>query len=192
VLNIDGCRVPGEGAEGRWPANLVFTHAPGCGDGCAPGCPVAALEEQARGASRFFLQTEWCPEEEAPFFYCAKPSTKERNEGCGKNDHPTLKPLELMRYLVRLVTPPGGTVLDPFLGSGTTALACLEEGLSLVGMEQDEHYLSLAVQRLKARAERLGLPFELSLLSAGQGPVPAGPLVPLGLAPVEENEERAP
>jgi site-specific DNA-methyltransferase (adenine-specific) len=73
------------------------------------------------------------------------------------NDHPTVKPLELMRHLVRLVTPRGGLVLDPFLGSGTTALACSEEGMRCIGIEQDAHYLDVAEGRLQATGIGLGL-----------------------------------
>ena len=69
----------------------------------------------------------------------------------GKNIHPTVKPLALMRYLVRLVTPPGGTTLDPFLGSGTTALAALQEGFSVIGIERDEHSHKTAMQRILNR-----------------------------------------
>ena len=66
----------------------------------------------------------------------------------GKNVHPTVKPLALMRYLVRLVTPPEGTTLDPFLGSGTTALAALQQGFSVIGIERDEHSHKTAMQRI--------------------------------------------
>lgn len=67
-----------------------------------------------------------------------------------RNDHPTVKPVELMRWLCRLVTPPGGTVLDPFLGSGTTGVACVKEGFHLVGMENDKHYFEIARRRIEA------------------------------------------
>ena len=70
------------------------------------------------------------------FFYCAKVSPDER----GESDHPTMKPVELMRWLVRLVTPPGGTVLDPFTGSGSTGVAAVRDGFRFVGIEQDDHY----------------------------------------------------
>lgn len=63
----------------------------------------------------------------------------------------TVKPLDLMRWLVRLVTPPGGTVLDPFLGSGTTALAALDEGFACIGIEREEHYMEIARDRLTHR-----------------------------------------
>jgi hypothetical protein len=86
----------------------------------------------------------------ARFFYCAKASRKERGEG---NSHPTVKPLALVRWLVRLVCPPGGLCLDPFLGSGTTAVACLAEGRRCVGIEQEADYLDIARKRLAAAQE---------------------------------------
>ena len=81
------------------------------------------------------------------FFYCAKASRKDRGEG---NSHPTVKNTELMRWLCRLVTPPGGTVLDPFAGSGSTGLAALAEGLGFVGIERDPAYFRIAQDRLAA------------------------------------------
>lgn len=80
----------------------------------------------------------------ARFFYCAKASADDRGEG---NKHPTVKPNALMRYLCRLITPPGGTVLDPYLGSGSTAKAALEEGFSIIGMEIDSGHAETARNR---------------------------------------------
>lgn len=73
------------------------------------------------------------------------------------NHHPTVKPVALMRHLVRLVTPPGGTVLDPFLGSGTTALACEAEGFGWVGIEKEEEYVKIAEARLHHAQKGMGL-----------------------------------
>ena len=81
----------------------------------------------------------------ARFFYCAKASKKERGEG---NNHPTVKPVALMRYLCRLVTPPGGLVLDPFMGSGTTGLAATEEGFQFFGIEREAAYVDIARRRM--------------------------------------------
>jgi site-specific DNA-methyltransferase (adenine-specific) len=193
-LNDDGWSKIGEpaapvAATGRWPANLVFTHAADCGDECADGCPVAELDGQGDGASRFFTVTEWDPTADvAPFRYVAKPSKAERNAGLdglpvataggmtdrkdgsaglnspragagrtsgAANTHPTVKPVALMRWLVRLVTPPGGTVLDPFLGSGTTAVAAELEGFKWVGCELTTDYLPIIRGRVKwAKGER--------------------------------------
>jgi DNA modification methylase len=165
---------------------------------CADGCPVAELDEQSGirtpghwtktkttgfgefgGGKSEYHGTG--PKSEAGgasrFFYCAKPSKKERNaglddleeqrhsdrvkdDGAGgdnprnrsntakKNFHPTVKPLALMRYLVRLVTPPNGTVLDPFLGSGTTAVAATLEGFKWVGCELTSEYLPIIEGRV--------------------------------------------
>ena len=82
----------------------------------------------------------------ARYFYCAKASKKDRGEG---NGHPTVKPTELMRYLCRLVTPPEGIVLDPFMGSGSTGKAALLEGFQFIGIERDAEYLEIAKARIK-------------------------------------------
>ena len=101
------------------------------------------------GASRFFQQTQWSDEWDGPvFIYQAKASKKERNAGLDKNHHPTVKPVALMRYLVRLVTPPGGKVLDPFMGSGTTAVAATLEGFDWVGVELTDEYVDLIKGRV--------------------------------------------
>lgn len=115
----------------------------------------------------------------ARFFYCAKADQADRNEGCEdlphrvaddghkrsrtelddprrhgvtprQNNHPTVKPTELMRYLCRLITPPGGIVLDPFTGSGSTGKAAMLEGLRFIGIELSEDYCQLAQRRIEA------------------------------------------
>lgn len=103
---------------------------------CVDGCPVRLLDEDSGGASRFF--------------YTAKASRADRGHG---NTHPTVKPLRLMEWLVRLVTPPDGTILDPFAGSGTTLLAARNLGYSAVGVEKEAEYVVVA-------RRRLGLPDE--------------------------------
>jgi hypothetical protein len=87
------------------------------------------------------------------FFYTAKATRDERGEG---NNHPTVKPLSLMRWLCRLVTPPGGIILDPFSGSGTTGCAAKAEGFRFVGFDSDDHYCEIANARIAATGERLG------------------------------------
>jgi site-specific DNA-methyltransferase (adenine-specific) len=163
---------------GRWPANIVFSHGPGCGtSSCVPGCPVAALDLQSgtrrsgagpacRGGDgaravygRFAGQAECRPGRAAEsggaarffpvFRYQAKATAAERPVLPGIT-HPTVKPLDLMRWLVRLTTPPGGTVLDPFAGSGTTLHACLLEGARGIGIEKDPDYVRLCAARLQA------------------------------------------
>jgi DNA modification methylase len=113
----------------------------------------------------------------ARFFYCAKTSKEDRNEGCNKiaakqyshdgrgtpienayqrnssnssNSHPTVKPTDLMRYLVRLVTPPQGTVLDVFMGSGSTGKAAWLEGFKFIGIEKEPEYFEIAKARVKS------------------------------------------
>lgn len=88
------------------------------------------------------------------FFYTAKADSSERPRVDGVA-HPTVKPLDLMRYLVRLVTPPGGTVLEPFAGSGTTLEACVMEGFHAIGIELTDEYLPLIRQRLSKPIEQV-------------------------------------
>lgn len=87
----------------------------------------------------------------ARFFYCPKASKSERDNGLRENNnvHPTVKPVDLMRYLVKLVTPKGGTVLDPFNGSGTTGVACKLEGFNYVGLEFDPEYCKISRARIQ-------------------------------------------
>lgn len=88
------------------------------------------------------------------FFYVAKASKRERNTGCAiANIHLTVKPIALMRHLVRLVTPRNGILLDPFCGSGTTGIACMLEGFRFAGIEQNAEYIEIARQRV-GHAER--------------------------------------
>lgn len=101
----------------------------------------------------------------ARFFYCAKANTTDRNEGLEnykpentakkKNEHPTVKPTTLMRYLVKMVTPIGGTVLDPFTGSGSTGKAAVLDGYNFIGIEQQKEYIDLANARIAWAEGRL-------------------------------------
>ena len=88
------------------------------------------------------------------FFYCAKASNSDRGKG---NNHPTVKPIDLMRYLIRLVCPVGSVVLDPFMGSGTTGKAALEEGMEFIGIEQSAEYMDISKKRLTNVAYQAGL-----------------------------------
>ncbi len=87
----------------------------------------------------------------ARFFYCAKPSPSERGKN---NKHPTVKSIALMRYLCRLITPPGGVVLDPFGGSGSTAIAAREEGFNYILIEKEKESVDTAIERLKEWMEK--------------------------------------
>ncbi|MDD4804684.1 MAG: site-specific DNA-methyltransferase [Candidatus Pacebacteria bacterium] len=79
------------------------------------------------------------------FFYCAKACPKEKGS---YNNHPTVKPLKLIKYLVRLVTPVNGISLDPFAGSGTHALACIEQGINYIGFEKERKYYDICLKRI--------------------------------------------
>jgi len=97
------------------------------------------------GASRFFKVVK-------PFCYVPKADSKERNAGLGNveneiNDMPSLKPINLMRWLVRLVTPPSGVVLDPFAGSGTTGVACVIEGFNYLLIEKQEKFANTIIPK---------------------------------------------
>ena len=138
ALNIDGCRV-GDGCrvdyipnnannvfgkgmgggkwnntQGRWPANIIVDDS----------------EEASRSLSEF--------DGENRVFYSAKADAEDR---CNSK-HPTVKPIDLMAYLCRMVTPPGGVVLDPFAGSGSTGMACLREGFNAILCEREEEYVA--------------------------------------------------
>ncbi|HDR9163625.1 TPA: site-specific DNA-methyltransferase [Burkholderia vietnamiensis] len=118
----------------------------------------------------------------ARFFFCAKASPTDRHEGIGRpapqfkhgttlrqvevaaaagalagNTHPTVKPTSLMQYLTRLVTPPGGIVLDPFMGSGSTGKACIREGFHFIGFELDAAHIAIADARIKHELLKLGI-----------------------------------
>ena len=105
---------------------------------CVEGCPVSILDRNGDN-SRYFKTFD--PDPEANFIYQAKPSTSEKNadlDGGFVNEHKTVKSLKLMTYLVRLVTPQGGRILDPFAGSGTTLVAAAELGFGFLGIERDD------------------------------------------------------
>ena len=89
------------------------------------------------------------------FFYCPKTSKKERNEGVD-NNHPTVKPTNLMLYLIRLVTPKGGTTLDPFMGSGSTGKAAIRGGFDFIGIEMEEEYFRIANARIQYEFDLTG------------------------------------
>jgi len=159
--------------DGRWPPNILLSHTPECAETCAKDCPVAEMDRQSGtstskaaarggtspnpmswgtgredgnvvkrhtdsgGASRFF----------PVFRYQAKASRSERGQD---NKHPTVKPVALMAWLVKLVTPPGGTVLDPFMGSGTTGVAAVGAGFAFIGIEREAEYFRICEARVVA------------------------------------------
>ena len=142
--------------QGRWPANLIHDGS----DEAVAGFPHAKGQQGAVGPQHGAKKSvnaygDYGPRDQfeprgdtgsaARFFYCAKASRSDRGEG---NNHPTVKPTDLMRYLCRLITPPGGKILDPYLGSGSTGIAAQEEGFEFVGIERDEKYFQIARERI--------------------------------------------
>ena len=81
--------------------------------------------------------------------------TRGRPTPVNRNHHPTVKPLALMRYLCRLITPPNGLILDPFMGSGTTGVATLQEGFRFIGIEIEEEYCKIAEARMKNQSANM-------------------------------------
>lgn len=170
--------IRGGDPAGRWPTNVVFTHSASCAEdgACAEDCPVAELDRQSgvlasganptrRGSDKFrdvygeFAgQRECTPARGADsggasrffpvFRYEAKASASERPKLADGTAHNTVKPLSLLRWMVRLVTPPGGLICDPFAGSGTTGEACVIEGFRSLLIEQDPAHAELIKARL--------------------------------------------
>ena len=121
------------------------------------GRPATTPRNDNGSAARFFKQCNFTEDEnEQRIKYCAKASTSERGDG---NNHPTVKPLDLIKYLVKLITPPDGIVLDMFGGSGTTALACLDLGFPYIVIDKEPDHVFIANERIKqaTRQERLFL-----------------------------------
>jgi site-specific DNA-methyltransferase (adenine-specific) len=153
ALQIEACRV-----GKRWPANIIHDGSPEVmalfPDNAGQAAPLAARpSDKNRHCYGAFAGTEegFEPHDElgsaARFFYCARASATERG---ADNDCETVKPLELMKYLVKLVTPAEGCVLDPFMGSGTTGIVALAAGFTFVGIEQDPDRFTYAAKRLEA------------------------------------------
>lgn len=160
ALNIDATRI---GENGYWPANLTLSHHAACrSDVCVTDCPTAQIDS-ARPDSR-----------PSRLFFCAKAARAEREAGCeqlpvssvplytGKrhsprlvrNPHPTVKPLSLMTWLIRLAVPEGGIVLDPFAGSASTGIAAVREGRRFLGIEREGQYVDVACARLTHWAKK--------------------------------------
>lgn len=181
-------------ANGRYPANFIhdgsdevvnsFPETKATGSGKVSGFRKGGDSENSVGISGVKSAADGFSDSgsAARFFYCAKTSKTDRNEGLDEferkakvfngqsdkpagnakgsvedkfstqpsaNNHPTVKPTELMRYLVRLVTPPHGIVLDPFMGSGSTGKACAYEGFDFIGIEQSAEYVEIARARIE-------------------------------------------
>lgn len=143
-------------AIGRYPANVlhdgspeVLTHFPSAPGQLSPSRTTAGEKTNAIYGKMNHNSEQMMPRQDestsaARFFYCAKSSGSERGDF---NDHPTVKPVSLMRWLVRLITPPGGVVYDPFAGSGSTLIAAFQEGFECIGSELDAHYCDIYEKR---------------------------------------------
>jgi DNA modification methylase len=164
--------------KGRWPANVIHDGS----DEVMAGFPETSSGAR-NGTGKKKFSCEASHGSAARFFYCAKASREDRNEGCeifkkkmlrwssgeqspgtfqsdgtdkyANNFHPTVKPTDLMRYLCRLVTPPGGVVLDPFMGSGSTGKAAVLEGFEFVGIELNAEYCQIARARIEAAGAQM-------------------------------------
>ena len=165
---LHGSRNLGKFDQGRWPANVVLDETqaealdeqsgdrPGDNPNRKPRQNTAEAHNRTVSMGRF--TKDWTTTGHADtggasrYFYVAKADATERPRVNG-TAHPTVKPLALMRWLVRLVTPPGGTVLEPFAGSGTTAEACIIEGFDCIAIEREADYLPLIRQRIDRRRD---------------------------------------
>jgi site-specific DNA-methyltransferase (adenine-specific) len=151
-------------AAGRWPANVLLDEEAAAtldeqsGELTSGALSVRAgriekgqwREHEGRADPRIARKDYLCAGSAggaSRFFYTAKAASGERHYA-GRNGHPTVKPVDLMRWLCRLVTPPGGLVLDPFCGSGSTGVAALADGFRFIGMEQDAEWCAVARRRI--------------------------------------------
>ena len=176
---------------GRWPANLIHDGSDEVLQAFpqAPGQMARARDDGTQSSNEVYGKLRNVTSKPEPrgdtgsaarFFYCAKASKADRDEGLEgfvktsggmvsntsgqhmtrrdegyevaprANNHPTVKPTDLMRYLCRLITPPGGVVLDPFMGSGSTGKAAMLEGFGFIGIEREEPYFRIAKSRIEA------------------------------------------
>ena len=166
-----GFRRGGSRRRGRWPANLILDAAAAevldqqagpLRSGGEPRRRRAPVHSPRVYEGRFTGATE-CPEPAGEnrgaasrFFYCQKATAEDRESAAdgtpaGPNDHPCVKPRDLMRWLVRLVTRQGQHVIDPFAGSGSTGVACVAEERSFLGIEKEREYVHTARRRLRGR-----------------------------------------
>jgi len=124
-------------------------------------CAKASKKERNRGLEGFGEKlksgTEFRPSYLERFEETGDKGSPRARFGTMKNNHPTVKPVKLMEYLVRLITPKGGTVLDPFMGSGTTGIACKSEGFEFIGIELDEDYFEIAKKRIEQHKVQIPL-----------------------------------
>lgn len=201
MFGVGNSKRPATLGQGRWPANVLFDEAAaemldaqsgnirsrhgyieqgqtGGGTGSSYKMTKCSIEKSKKVVD--FSQNGYLGGA-SRFFYVAKASKRERNEGLegmptkesgikndsgrgfsesdpykkvlNQNNHPTVKPIKLMEYLIKLITPPNGIVLDPFMGSGSTGVACKRLGFEFVGMEIDKDYFQIAKRRIDTKSE---------------------------------------
>ena len=147
-MKAEGTEFADADPRGRFPANVMH-------DGLEESwaryfyCPKVSKIERHGGLDSFETKVgvngnKWTDQD------YRRGDTKPTTER--KNTHPTVKPVELMKYLCRLVTPKGGTVLDPFMGSGSTGMAAKDEGFDFIGIEKEREYYEIAEARIKKTA----------------------------------------
>lgn len=173
-MNDDGWQakpVIAGSASGRWPANILLDEEAAAmldeqsGVSKSQGGRIGKKEHGSLAIGAAGVYEKGDPGfgdtgGASRFFYVAKASRAERDFGLERNIHPTVKPVDLVRYLIRLVTPKGGTVLDPFMGSGTTAVAAIGEGVNWIGCEREPEYLAIIEARIAAAQPGMGLNLE--------------------------------
>jgi site-specific DNA-methyltransferase (adenine-specific) len=186
VYNIGASMIAADDGRARWPANLIhdgsdivvdlFPDSNGCRvekpSACATDGNTSFNAMRGNRPARGFDDEGSA----ARFFYCPKASGADRDEGLPpelENKHPTVKPTDLMRYLCALVTPPGGLVLDPFMGSGSAGKAAMQGGFRFIGIEREDAYMAIAAARVAA-ARRAALLPTSAKRSAKPRPVAAG------------------
>jgi DNA modification methylase len=200
--SLGSSKAVGSTDTGRWPANLIHSGEPEV-LALFPDSSVTGKRSEASQVATV-AGTNWLADNHksteytdagsaARFFYCAKASKKDRDEGLDgfeakdrearyssiqdarphtaegyeyhrekrANTHPTVKPVDLMKYLCRLVTPPGGVVLDPFMGSGSTGKAAALEGFRFIGIDLDPAYVEISRARIAHAAGQADAPVEI-------------------------------
>lgn len=151
----------GQMPAGRWPANLIHDGS-GEVESIFPAgsarffyCAKATMRDRDSGLRhRALVAREEITARKPGTAGAVNPRAGRRSSEGYRNTHPTVKPTPLMRYLCRLVTPPGGVVLDPFMGSGSTGKAAILEGFSFIGVEREPEYLEIAASRIQAAERR--------------------------------------
>jgi DNA modification methylase len=170
AINIDACRLQYENNNSadidRWPANVIIDEY-----------IAHIIDQQSIGSSRFFYIPKASTAEREAGLYNHKKTKfrnmngQQRKDGSFQewlpdpkpraNTHPTVKPITLMRYLIRMITPYGGIVLDPFTGSGSTGCAAVIENCSFVGMDITPEYVDIAKKRIDYYSQQLKLDIEV-------------------------------